>query len=49
MFLIRVVLGMKKVCFVYSFKHMFKAYLNSEIGIEISRQIEMYTIRKSSD
>jgi hypothetical protein len=35
MFLIRIVLGMKNVCFVYIFKHMIKAYLNSEIDIEI--------------
>jgi hypothetical protein len=35
MFLIRIVLGMKTSCFVYIFKHIIKAYLNSAIGTEI--------------
>jgi hypothetical protein len=54
MLLIRTALGMENVCIVNIFEHMIKAYLNSEIGINISlinntNKFETYTIRKSSD
>jgi hypothetical protein len=51
MFTKRIELGMKNACFVYTFKHLGKVYLNSEIDINISNinnqyKFEMYTIRK---
>jgi hypothetical protein len=32
---LRIALGMKNVWFVYDFKHMIKAYFNSEIDINM--------------